>query len=143
MPAAFEYHAKGRNLRTLTALALAWALLAMGWWILAIAPWIMALLILPTLPAAWDVWANPSAGLRLDDTVLQWHSGRRSVEIRLDEIDCIRLDRRFDFSIRASVVPHTGRRIRLPVESSPPADLFESALTARGVRIERHPFSVF
>lgn len=139
----FTHQASGRNPRTLMALGVAWGLLAAGWWGLGIAPWILALLILPTLPALWDLVQNPSAGLAIADGVLRWHSGRRSAEIPLAEISHIRLDRRWDMTIRTTVVPHAGRPVRVPVESTPPAATLEDALTQRGIRVERHPFSLF
>ena len=74
---AYVYAAQGRNSRTLSALIIAWAVLAALYLFLNAALWIILLLALATLPALWDLWRDPSAGLVLDDATLRWHSGRR------------------------------------------------------------------
>lgn len=140
---AYVYAAQGRNSRTLSALIIAWAVLAALYLFLNAALWIILLLALATLPALWDLWRNPSAGLVLDDSALLWHSGRRHAEIALSEIEKVRLDRSWDFTIRAIVVLHTGRKLRLPVESTPPTEALAAALEARQIKHERNPFSLF
>ena len=105
--------------------------------------WLMALLGLCTLPALWEFWQNPGAGLTLCDRQLFWHTGRRSATLALTEIDHMRLDTRWDFSVRATAVLRNGKRVRLPCESLPPHRLLEQACAARGIRVERHHFTVF
>lgn len=140
---AYVYAAQGRNSRTLSALTIAWAVLAALYLFLNAALWIILLMALATLPALWDLWRNPSAGLVLDDSALLWHSGRRHAEIALSEIEKVRLDRSWDFTIRAIVVLQTGRKLRLPVESTPPTEALVAALEARQIKHERNPFSLF
>ncbi len=141
--APYVHVSQGRNPRTIAALAVAWALLAAAVFILNAALWIAGLLALATLPALWDLWRNPSAGLRIDDTTFQWQSGRRQGELALGDIKNVRFDRSWDFAIRVSVVLASGKRIRLPAETLPPVDRLETELTARGLTCERHPFSLF
>lgn len=143
MATPYLYTRPGRSRRTAVALIAAWALLAVALVVLDISLWIAGLLALATLPAVYDLWANPSAGLQLDDKSLGWHSGRRRGEIALADIGKIRLDRGWDFAFRLSVVQANGRRIRLPYECTPPADEIEAALAACGIRTEHHPFSPF
>ena len=57
--------------------------------------------------------------------------------------DVVRLDRSWDFTIRAIVVLQTGRKLRLPMESTPPAEALAAALEARQIPHERNPFSLF
>lgn len=140
---AFEFRRQGRSTRTALALALAWALILLAGWRLDAALWVLALPALATLPAAWDLWQNPAAGLVLTDEALGWYSGRREVRLDLDEIKCVRLDRRLDMSLRLSVVLTSGKRLRIPAESAPPAEALEPALAARDIAVERHPFSLF
>lgn len=142
-PDLLEFHRHGRSAGTATILAAVWAamLAAIRW--LDAAWWLMALLALPTLPALWDLIANPSAGLRLTDARLHWHSGRRQGDLALGEIDRMRLDTRWDLSVRVTAVLTSGRSVRLPHESLPPHRALEQALTDRGVRVERHHFTVF
>lgn len=140
---AYVYAAQGRNSRTLSALIIAWAVLAALYLFLNAALWIILLLALATLPALWDLWRDPSAGLVLDDATMRWHSGRRHADIALSEIEKVRLDRSWDFTIRAIVVLQTGRKLRLPMESTPPAEALAAALEARQIPHERNPFSLF
>jgi len=104
--------------------------------------WLMATLALLTLPALWDLWRDPSTGLRLDDTRLEWHSGRRSGTLDLSEIDHMRFDTRWDFSVRVTAMLDNNKRVRLPYEALPPHRALEAAFSARGLRVERHHFSI-
>jgi hypothetical protein len=140
--APFAYSRTARSLTAgLVVAAVLLALLAAWLWLEA-APWIVAGLALFTLPALYDLAANPAAGLTLTDKDLSWHSGRRHAQVTLDEIDNLRLDTRLDFSVRASVVLRTGRKIRLPFEATPPHRAFEAALEARGVKVMRFHFQL-
>ncbi len=142
MADAFRYHRQGRSLGTLAVVILIWlAFLAARVWLDA--SWvILATLALFTLPALWDVIKNPSAGLTLTDRTLDWHSGRHTARINLSEIDRVRLDTRLDFSVRATVILRTGRKIRLPFEATPPNAAFETALARHDIKTERHHFSL-
>jgi hypothetical protein len=120
-----------------------WTALAAAIVVFGAALWLMALLAFGTLPALWDLWRNPMAGLTLDDAVLRWFSGKRHAEVAFPEIDLVRFDTRLDFSVRATVILRTGRKLRLPFEATPPHLDFEAALVARGLKTERHHFSPF
>lgn len=141
--APFEFHRQGRSRRAVLALAISYGLILVALLVFDAAWWLMALLGLCTLPALWDVWRNPAAGLSLSSDALTWHSGRRRAEVPLSEIDHMRLDTRWDFSVRATAVLSNGKRLRLPYESLPPHRSLEAALQARGIRVERHHFNVF
>lgn len=136
----FSFHRRGRNLRTVLAVAGIYLVLAAAFFWLNAAPFLIALLVLPTLPALFDLWRNPSAGLSLDDQALRWHSGRRKAEVILSEVDHMRFDTRWDFSVRVSVMTHQGKSIQLPQESLPPHRQFETELSARGLNVVRHHF---
>lgn len=143
MTTPFEFRRQGRSRRALLALAVTYGLILVALLVFDAAWWLMALLGLCTLPALWDVWRNPAAGLSMTGEALNWHSGRRRAEVPLSEIDHIRLDTRWDFSVRATVLLTNGKRLRLPYEALPPHRSFEAALQARGIRVERHHFNVF
>lgn len=140
--APFEYVSQGRNPRTIIALAVAYVLLIGAVVVIDAAPWLMGIIGLATLPAIWDLWMNPAAGVTLDDTTLRWFSGRRRAEVALEEITKVRFDARWDFSVRVSLVLDKDRKIRLPAEALPPRDAFDRALQDRGIRTERNPFSI-
>ncbi|WP_037307958.1 hypothetical protein [Ruegeria halocynthiae] len=105
--------------------------------------WLAGLLSLSTLPALWDIARDTQAGLHLDQDKLSWFTGHRTAEIALSDIDHVRFDTRWDFSVRVSLVLASGRRIRLPDESAPPHMEFEPILQQAGMRVERHHFTAF
>lgn len=139
----FRFQRQGRSLALMLLLA-AWILgLILMWLVLGVLPWILILLALPIFPALWDLWRNPMSGLTLDQQTMCWFVGPRKVELPLQDLAQLRLDRRWDFSFRATLILQDGRNIRLPQSAMPPADDLEHALTARAVPCQRHHFSVF
>lgn len=138
----YAFQTTGRNRATLITVLLVWAALALAVLWLEAAPWLMAVFALATLPALIDLITGRVSGLRLDADGLHWFSGRRTGEVAWPRLSHIRLDTRLDFSIRASAVLTTGRKVRLPLEATPPSDQFEEVLTSRGIKVERHHFSL-
>lgn len=143
MPAPVEFNRHGRTLRTGAVLIAIYGVLLAAIIVVDAAWWLMAALALLTLPALWDMWRDPSAGVRLGETRLDWHTGRRSGTLELHEIDHMRFDTRWDFSVRVTAVLAGDKRIRLPYEALPPHRAFEAEFVARGVRVERHHFTIF
>lgn len=140
---AFAFERHGRSIHAILILACVYAALIFAVVLIDAAWWLMALLALLTLPALRDVIADPAAGLRLDESGLEWFSGRRRGHAALTEIDKILLDTRWDLSVRATLLLHGGKRIRLPQESLPPHRQLEAEASHRGLTVERHHFSVF
>ena len=132
----------GRTLTTVITVAGVWLAALLAWLIIDAAPWIIAIILLFTLPAIWDVYSGTKATLRLTDTSLSWSSGKRHAEVAYSEIDHIRLDTRLDFTVRASAVLHTGQKIRLPQDATPPHKTLEAELHARNIKTQRHHFSL-
>jgi hypothetical protein len=143
MPEPFEFSRSGRTSRTLAILIAIYAVLIGAIILIDAAWWLMAGLALLTLPAVWDLWRNPSAGLRLGKDRLDWRSGRRSGSLGLHEIDHIRFDTRWDFSVRVTAMLKNDSRVRLPYETLPPHKTFEKVLSSHGITIERHHFTIF
>ena len=141
--APYNHQHHGRSPTHFVALAGAWAVLAGLWVGVGAAPWVVALLGMATLPLVWDIARNPQQWLRLDHRGLAWQGLGGQQHIALAEIDHVRLDRRFDFSMRITIVPKAGPRLRLPPGLAPPADALQSALQAHGISCQRHPFSLF
>lgn len=139
---AFTYHRDGRNRATLWAVLAVWTVLLFALIQVEAAPWLMGLIALFTLPALWDLYANPAAGLAFDDQGLHWFSGKRSATLLWSEVDHVRLDTRLDFSVGATAVLITGRKIRIPYEATPPHLAMETALNAQGITTRRHHFSL-
>jgi hypothetical protein len=143
MAEAFVFVRHGRARRTVLVLMAVYAGLTGLVLVLDAAWWVVGLAVLLTIPALWDLYRDPSAGVRLDDTRLEWHSGRRSASLPLDEIDHMRFDTRWDFSVRVSVVTGAGKRVHLPFEAVPPHRQFETAFESRGIAVKRSHFSFF
>lgn len=138
----YAYETTGRNRATVIAVVLVWAALALAVFVLDAALWLAGLVGLFTLPAIYDLISARRSGIALASSGLSWFSGRREGRITWDQISHIRLDTRLDLSVRTTVLLITGRKIRLPLEATPPADTFEGILTERGIKVERHHFSL-
>ncbi|WP_223428386.1 hypothetical protein [Tateyamaria pelophila] len=139
-PYAFE--TTGRNRATLITVVLVWLALTLFILVLDAAFWLVVVIGLFTLPALYDLLSARKSGLAMSSTGLSWFSGKREGAISWDQISHIRLDTRLDLSVRTTVLLITGRKIRLPLEATPPPDAFEKILTDRGIKVERHHFSL-
>ena len=113
------------------------------WWAFDAAGWVILLLLLPALPALYELGRNPRAGLTLNAASLGWFSGERAAQVSVAEIDRVRMDTRWDFSVRVTLLLLDGKKVQLPHESLPPHREFEQALEQSGIRVERHHFTVF
>ena len=140
-PDPLEFTRKGRTWSTLIALVGTWVILLLIWLVLNAAWWIVLFFFLFTIPAARDIWVGTSAGSRLSTHGLTWYSGAQKVDVPLGDIDHVRLVTRLDMSVRAALVLFSGRKMRMPIESTPPHKDFEAALRAHGVKVERHHFT--
>jgi hypothetical protein len=125
---------------TLITLVTIWILLAVAMVRFDASVWMVWIGALATLPALYDLVTARVSLLRLTDAVLNWQSGKRNGSVTLQDIKTVRLDTRLDLSIKATLVLHTGSRLRLPLDVVPPAQAFEDTLRARGVAVERHHF---
>lgn len=140
---SFSFTRQNRNPRVVILLICIYAVLIGLIIFLNAAWWLMALLALATLPAAWDVVKDTSAGVELTGEKLRWFTGQRSGELDLSEVDRFRFDTRWDFSVRVSAVLKSHKRVRLPDESLPPHKEFEDVLQQAEFTVERHHFRVF
>lgn len=118
------------------------ALLAL-WLVLDAALWLVILLALPVLPAIADLIRNPLSGLNISEDRIEWFTGKLTGQAQLDEVDHVRFDTRWDFSVRATLVLRNGKRIRLPQEATPPHGEADAEFQKRGIRTERHHFTAF
>ena len=138
----FRFRKEGRSPSALYTVVGIWFILIALVILVEAAPWLMIAIGLFTLPAIWDLYKNPQSGLDFTHDDLRWFTGRREGSVPWEEIDRFRLDTRLDFSVRASAVLQSGKKIRLPYECTPPHRLLEAVLNARGIRTERHHFSL-
>ena len=138
----FHFKRSGRSRTGIVVVAAIWSALALADVFLEAAPWLMLLLGAFTLPAVWEILQNPLATLTLDDDTIHWQTGRRSADVNLSELERVRLDTRLDFSVRVTLILTAGTKLRLPYECTPPHKTFEELLNRRGIRTERHHFSL-
>lgn len=139
----FEYRGDSRAPLALIGVGGWLLLLAVLWLGLGTTWWILLLLLLPVLPAIWEIIQNPASDLRLDDQDLRWSCPRSEAEIRLSEIDRITLTTRWDFSTRTTIHTRPGTRHELPPAVQPPGQIWEDALKSRGLSVTRHHFTRF
>ena len=132
----------GRSAPTALLLLAVWLIVISSVIVISLVWWIAVLMLIFTLPAAWDMISNRQSRLTLDDAALSWQSGRHKGRVPLAEITKVRIDRRLDLSYRIAFVKTDGRKLRLPPDTQPPVDEFEKALNAQGVTTERNPFSL-
>lgn len=139
----YHFQQQGRSLPLLLAL-LFWGL-ALGYLSLTLeaSRWIVLLFALPTLPAIWDLWRNPTSGLAIDADQIAWFTATARDRLALSDLALLRLDRRWDFSFRATLITTRGGKIRLPQSCLPPVDRFELELQVRGITSQRHHFTAF
>ena len=140
--APYSFETTGRNRKTALTVVTIWCAILTAIVLFEASLWLMGGIALCTLPAVYDLAAARRSGLTLTDTGLSWFAGPRTGNISWDQISHMRLDTRLDFSVRASAVLTNGRKIRLPLESTPAPDPFEKALTMRKIKVERHHFSL-
>lgn len=108
----------------------------------AVADGIMAVALLVSLPAVYDLARNAMAIFKLDGQNITWMSGRQDAKIALNLVDRIRFDTRLDLSIKMTVILTSGRKIRVPVASTPPIEAIEKVLDSVNVKHERHHFTL-
>ncbi len=138
----YTYTRNGRRPATLITVVVIWILLALAVVVLDASIWIVWLGALATLPALYDLVMARVSSLRLSGSDLSWQSGRHADSIPLADIQSVRLDTRLDLSIKATLTLRSGAKQRLPLDVVPPAQAFDDALSARGIKVERHHFSL-
>ncbi|ASM72722.1 MULTISPECIES: hypothetical protein [Roseobacteraceae] len=136
----YIYTRNGRRPATAVTVVVVWVLLGLAMVLLDASIWVAGLGVLATLPALFDLVTARVSSLLLSDTDMGWQSGKRTGGVPLAEIQTVRLDTRLDMSIKATLIRHSGASVRLPLDVVPPAQSFEDALNARGIKVERHHF---
>lgn len=131
----------GRTPRTWIAVLFALAILA-GLYSVGTLPWLLVLFALPILPAIWDLVKNPTTRFELNDTAILWQAPGQDAEVGLSHIEKARFDTRWDFSVRVTLILAGKRKQRIPQNATPPHQILEEAMKARGIKVERHHFRV-
>jgi len=139
----YKFSRRGRSQGTLLAVTAWLALLAILALYLHAALWLLVALTLPLLPALWELWQNPISTLHLSQDRVAWANGPHHDHARLADIAKARFDTRWDFSVRVTLILHSGHNLRLPPQVLPPHRQFETKLQLHGVVTERQHFTAF
>lgn len=139
----YSFSRRGRSSAAILATGGWLATLVVLWLVLDAALWLVALLTLPVLPAIADLIRNPLSGLNISHDRIKWFTGKLTGKAELAEIERVRFDTRWDFSVRATLILRSGKRIRLPQEATPPHAEADAEFQARGITTERHHFTAF
>jgi hypothetical protein len=142
MSLPYAYHNRGRRRATGITLAVVWMLLGAAYIWLDAAPLVVLVFAAFTLPALYDLLADPHATFSMDAHHLSWQTPRQDAEIALSEIDHLRFDTRLDMSVRLTVVRPSGIKIRVPFPATPPHAAFEAIALEAGLKTQRHHFSL-
>ncbi|MEP6067316.1 MAG: hypothetical protein ABJ246_15865 [Paracoccaceae bacterium] len=94
------------------------------------AMWLVAIF---TLPALYDLLANPKVSTRLGQDAGNWFPGSHDA---IRPWDQVRRDTRLDLSLGACFVLITSRKLHLPIETTPPHVECKSALAVPNIKTE-------
>lgn len=137
----YTFEKRGRTPFTVFALLAIWGGLFLIWLGLGASIWVIGGVALFTLPAFWDVIRDSRATLTISKGRIAWDaafsSGDRS------DVDHVRLNRRFDGSMKVLLVHVGGATTRLPPDVVPPVEALEKALAKADIPTQRHPFLPF
>lgn len=122
-------------------LLVVWAAIDALYTFLDMSIWIAIVLGAFTLPALWDVIRDTCVSVQVWDGRIAWHA--TFSEGDTTDIDHVRLNRRFDGSMKVTLVHLGGATTRLPPDITPPVEPFEAALKEAGIPSQRHPFLPF
>ncbi|MCY4303559.1 MAG: hypothetical protein OXC62_02035 [Aestuariivita sp.] len=139
-PHSFSYTRNSRDFHYVTMLFVIYTVLFLMYLVIDVVWWILAFGVTATLPAIWEIISNRKSGLYLTNNKLKCWSGRHKLEISFTDIDYIRFDTRFDFSVRVSALTVDDKTIRLPYDALPNMKILESACKAHGLRTKRKHF---
>lgn len=101
---------------------------------------VIALLTLITAPLAYEWAVNRTYALRMDETRITWSIGAATHEIALAEIDHFIVKTGLDTSVKVTIVPHEGKKIRLHPGCTPPKAALLAALEARNLKMQDRMF---
>lgn len=137
----YEWEGHGRRPAVLVAIAGLWLAALLLWLTLNVAWFVIVALVAASLPLIRDAMRNSTARIEIWPRRVVWMSDLVNGDRR--DIELARLDRRFDGSMKITLVHPDGSHTRLPPDVTPPVDDLETALTEAGITSERHPFAPF
>lgn len=138
----YRYEARPRTRKALVGIGMYFlGLLLLRLWF-DVADGIVAVALLVSLPAIYDLARNTQSTFVIDPHTMRWQTGRQEAQIALKSVARVRFDTRLDLSVKMTVILDTGRKIRVPVTSTPPIPEIEHALDSLNLKHERHHFTL-
>ena len=137
----WHFRRRGRSPGAITTVALVWVTVLAFWLGLGLTAWIAVPVLALTLPAIWDALRDARAEVQVWPGRLVWQATFSAGESA--DIDHVRLNRRFDGSMRVTIMHPGGATTRLPPDIAPPTARFEAAMKEAGITVQRHPFLPF
>lgn len=138
----YYFECDSRSSKAMIGVALYLTMLAALWVVFDAVVWLLVFLGIPAIPALVQLWNNPRSSMTLTARGLSWTNGQRTGEVALETIDVVRMDTRWDLSVRITFVLVDGTKLRLPPDLSSPHRQLEKELVARGQRVDRRHFTV-
>lgn len=123
------------------ALGAVWIMIALLCIALDMTFWIAVVMAAFTLPALWDVIRDSQSSIEVWPNRITWNAAFSDGDV--SDINEVRLNRRFDGSMKVILVHIGGKTTRLPPDIAPPVAAFEAALDEAGIAHQRHPFLPF
>ncbi|MGR3615393.1 MAG: hypothetical protein ACU0BB_05085 [Paracoccaceae bacterium] len=141
-PPEHLFESDSRSVKAMIGVACYLTFVAALWLVFDAVLWIVVLLALLGIPALIQLWKNPHAALTLSYEEVAWSSGAQQGTVLLSGIDKIRMDTRWDLSVRITLILVDGSRLRLPPDVSAAHRELETHLLNLGQKVERHHFVV-
>ena len=144
MPHATLMHfaSDSRSAKAMIGVAVYLTLVAALWTVFDAMVWFVIFLALMAIPALIQLWNNPHSTLSLTENSIHWTSGPQTGGVPLSDIDKIRMDTRWDLSVRITLILVDGSKLRLPPDLAPPHRALETKLNELGKTVQRHHFVV-
>lgn len=142
MSVTYKFERRGRTTTTAVTLAAVYTLLAAALFFLQMSQWVILAGFVFTIPALWDLIADPKSGFSIDEDGVHWFHGKNSATIDPNEIELFKIDLRMDRSVKLTLNMKNGRRIRVTQPSIPPLNDLESVLEQAGYAHRKNPFSL-
>ena len=137
----YRHERHGRSWTVILPILIMWISILLIWLFFNLIWEMMVILLVFTLPALWDVICDTHSWVEVWPKQIVWASALRGGD--RSDINHVRINRRFDGSIKITLIHVSGAHSRLPPDITPPVDEFQAALKEAGIANQKHPFSPF
>lgn len=96
---------------------------------------ITIVLIISTLPLAFEIGTNKKSGIEITNENIKWFSGNLKGQIDITDISSIEFKKKLDFSNRVRIIDKNNKKVTLPSEALPKVRLLKKTLEFYGVKL--------